>query len=89
MVEYNHNVTTVNADGVIKGGHGVIVSVHVSKKGSSGAKLQLKNGTTSSGNVEFTVYGEEVQNVLDIHRRFENGIFADVTGSAEYIIVFK
>ena len=47
MVEYNHNVTTVNADGVIKGGHGVIVSIHVSKKGSSGAKLQLKNGTTS------------------------------------------
>ena len=39
--------------------------------------------------VELTVFGEDVQDVDDIHRRFENGIYADVTGSAEYVIVFK
>ena len=89
MVELNHNVANVNADALVKGGHGVIVAVHVSKKGSSGAKLELKNGTTSGASVELTVFGEDIQDVDDIHRRFENCIYADVTGSAEYIIVFK
>ena len=89
MVELNHNVANVNADALVKGGHGVIVAVHVSKKGSSGAKVELKNGTTSGAPVELTIFGEDIQDVDDIHRRFENGIYADVTGSAEYIIVFK
>jgi hypothetical protein len=89
MVELNHNVVNVNADVLVKGGHGVIVAVHVSKKGSSGAKCILKNGTTSSAPAEITVFGEDVHDVDELHRRFENGIYADVTGSAEYIIVFK
>jgi|TARA_R110000824_G_scaffold290353_1_gene478866 hypothetical protein len=89
MVELNHNVANINADGLVKGGHGVIVSVHVSKKGSSGAKVVLKNGITSGAPAELTVFGEEVQQLEDIHRRFEAGIYADVTGSAEYVIVFK
>ena len=39
---------------------------------------------------EFTVYGEGYQNIEDIYRRFEDGIFAEVTGStAKYLIVFK
>jgi hypothetical protein len=89
MVELNHNVANINADGLVKGGHGVLIAVHVSKSGSSGAKCVLKNGITSSAAAEVTVYGETVQDVDDLNRRFENGIYADVTGSAEYIIVFK
>ena len=89
MVELNHNVVNINADGLIKGSHGVIVNVHVSKAGSSGAKLQLRNGTTNSAPVEFTVFGEDAVAYLNIHRRFEAGIYADVTGSAEYLIIFK
>ncbi len=89
MVELNHNVANVNADALVKGGHGVLVAVHVSKKGSSGAKVELKNGINSSAPVEITIYGEEVQDVDELHRRFENVIYADVTGSAEYVIVFK
>jgi hypothetical protein len=89
MVELNHNVTSINADGVIKGGHGVVVAVYVTKKGSSGAKIILKNGITSGGAAEFTVFGEAEGDYDNLHRRFENGIYADVTGSAEYLIVFK
>jgi hypothetical protein len=89
MVELNHDVKNVNADVLVKGNHGVIVGVKVTKKGSSGAKIELRNGTTSSAPVEFTVFGEDVQDLGRIHRRFENGIYADVTGSAEYLIVFK
>jgi len=89
MVELNHNVANVNADALVKGGHGVLVAVHVSKAGSSGAKIELKNGVNASAPVEITIYGEGVQDVDELHRRFENGIYADVTGSAEYVIVFK
>lgn len=90
MVELNHNIVNVNSDTLVKGGHGVITGVHVTKAGSSGAKIELKNGTDATGSVEFTVFGENAaQNINDINRRFEDGIFADVTGSAEYVIVFK
>ena len=89
MVELNHNVANVNADALVKGGHGVVVAVHVTKAGSSGAKIILKNGTDTNGAAEFTVIGEAVGDYENIHRRFENGIYADVTGAAEYLIVFK
>ena len=89
MVELNHNVANVNADVTIKAGHGVVVGVKVTKAGSSGAKIQLRNGTGNSDPIEFTVYGEAVQDNGRLHRRFENGIRCDVTGNAEYLIVFK
>ena len=89
MVELNHNVANINADGLIKGSHGVIVAVKVMKAGSSGAKIVLKNGIDTNAASEFTVYGENVQDLGAIHRRFEAGIYADVTGSAEDLIVFK
>lgn len=89
MVELNHAIINVNADTLVKGSHGVVVSVHVSKVGASGAKVVLKNGTDANGVEEFTVFGEGIQNIQQINRRFENGIFADVTGAAEYVIVFK
>ena len=89
MVEYNHDVVNVNSDTLVKGAHGVIVGIHVLKAGSSGAKLELHNGTTSSDPVEITVFGEDVQDVDEIHRRFEDGIYANVTGTAEYLIIFK
>ena len=72
----------------IKGSHGVVVAVFCSKKGSSGAKCVLKNGG-ASGATEFTIFGETEGNYQDINRRFESGIFADVTGSAEWTVVFK
>jgi hypothetical protein len=89
MVELNHNVANVNSDTLIKGAHGVIVAVKVMKSGASGAKIELKNGTVTGASVEFTVFGEDVQDLGNINRRFENGIYADVTGSAEYLIIFK
>ena len=89
MVELNHNVANVNADATVKAGHGVVVAVKVIKAGSSGSKVQLRNGTGNSDPIEFTVFGEAVQDNGRLHRRFENGIRCDVTGDAEYLIVFK
>ncbi len=76
MVELNHNVANVNADSTIKGGHGVVVAVKVTKKGSSGSKIQLRNGTSNSDPIEFTVFGkiykimeesiEDLRMVLDV-----------------------
>ena len=34
----NHNAKDIAASGAVKAGHGVIVSVHVTKAGASGAK---------------------------------------------------
>ena len=89
MVELNHDAVSFNSDTLIKGDHGVIVAVFCTKKGGSGAKCVLKNGTTTSGAVEFTIFGEIEGNYQNIHRRFESGIFADITGSAEWTVVFK
>jgi hypothetical protein len=90
MVELNHNVVSFNADTLIKGSHGVVVAVFCSKKGSSGAKCELRNGVNASATpIEFTVFGEIEGNYQNIHRRFESGIFADITGSAEWTVVFK
>ena len=89
MVELNHNVISFNADTAIKGAHGVIVNVYVSKTGSSGSKCVFKNGTSSSGSAEFTIFSEQQGTYVGINRRFEDGIFADITGNAEYTVVFK
>ena len=89
MTELNHNVVNINSDTLIKGAHGVIVAVKVMKAGASGAKIELRNGTTGSAGIEFTVFGEDVQDLGSINRRFEAGIYADVTGAAEYLIIFK
>ena len=90
MTYTNHNAKDIAADGAVKAGHGVIVSVHVTKAGASGDKVVFHNGDSNSDPVEFTVYGEGIQNIQDVMRRFENGIFAKVTGStAKYIVVFK
>jgi len=89
MVEFNHAVADITTSAIIKGGHGVIVSVHVTKAGASGDKVIFKNGG-SSGATEFTVYGENIQNIQSINRRFEDGIYATVTGTtARYLIVYK
>ena len=89
MVEYNHNVVSFNADTVVKAAHGVIVNVYVSKTGSSGSKCIFKNCTSASGTAEFTIFSENQGTYVGINRRFENGIFADITGTAEYTVVFK
>ena len=88
MVEYNHNIVSFNSDLAIKGDHGVVVAVFCTKAGGSGAKCVLKNGC-SGGATEFTIFGENVANYQDINRRFESGIYADITGSAEWTVVFK
>jgi hypothetical protein len=90
MTYSNHNVKDVSSDGAVKAGHGVIVSVHVVKAGASGDKVVFHNGDANSDPAEFTVYGEGIQNIQDIMRRFEDGIFAEVTGTtAKYLVVFK
>ena len=89
MVELNHNVVSFNSDTLIKGAHGVIVNVYVSKTGSGSDKVVFKNGTTSSGTAEFTIFTAAQGTYVGINRRFESGIFADVTGSAEITVVFK
>ena len=89
MVEYNHNVVSFNSDTLIKGAHGVIVNVYISKTGSGSDKVVFKNGTTSSGTAEFTIFTAAQGTYVGINRRFESGIFADVTGSAEITVVFK
>jgi len=42
MVELNHDVANVNSDATVKGGHGVVVGVKVTKKGSSGSNYIKK-----------------------------------------------
>ena len=88
MVELNHNVVSFNADTTIKGDHGVVVNVYVSKTGSSGSKCVFKNGG-SSGTEEFTIFSENKGTYVGINRRLEDGIYADITGNAEYTVVFK
>ena len=89
MVELNHAVVSFNSNTLVKGDHGVIVAIFCTKKGSSGAKCILKNGTTTGGTVEFTIFGEIEGNYQNVNRRFESGIYAHVTGSAEWTVVFK
>ena len=89
MVELNHNVVSFNSDTLIKGAHVVIVNVYISKTGSGSDKVIFKNGTTSSGTAEFTIFTAAQGTYVGINRRFESGIFADVTGSAEITVVFK
>ena len=90
MVELNHNVVSFNSNTLIKGGHGVVVCVFVTKVGSGSNKVEFINGTTSSATpVEFTIFTAAQGDYEHIHRRFENGIYAKCTGSAEITVVFK
>ena len=90
MVELNHNVVSFNSDTLIKGGHGVLVNVYITKVGSGSNKVEFRNGTTSSATpVELTIFTAAQGTYPNINRRFENGIYADCTGSAEVTVVFK
>ena len=90
MVELNHNVVSFNSDTLIKGSHGVLVAVFVTKKGSGSNKIEFRNGTTDSATpIEFTIFAAIEGNYQNVHRRFENSIFADCDGSAEVTVVFK
>tara|TARA_R110000765_G_scaffold399908_1_gene494753 strand:+ start:98 stop:364 length:267 start_codon:yes stop_codon:yes gene_type:complete len=84
----NHNVVSFNANTLAKGGHGVIVAIYCTKE-AAGAKLEVINGLTAAGTVEFEVYGSSIQSVFNINRRLEDGIFLKVTAAAEWIVVFK
>ena len=90
MVELNHNVVSFNSDTLIKGNHGVVVGVFVTKVGSGSDKIEFRNGINASATpVEFTIFTATQGTYVQINRRFENGIFADCTGSAEVTVVFK
>ena len=89
MVELNHNVVSFNSDTIVKGGHGVVVGVFVTKVGSGSNKVQFRNGTTASDPVEFTIFTAAQGTYLGINRRFESGIFAGCDGSAEVTVIFK
>ena len=84
----NHNVVSFNSNTLAKGTHGVIVAIYCTKE-AAGAKLEVINGTTAGGTVEFEVYGASIQSVFNINRRLEDGIFLKVTAAAEWIVVFK
>jgi len=84
----NHNVVSFNSNTLAKGTHGVIVAIYCTKE-HSGAELEVINGLTAGGSVEFEVYGSSTQSVFNINRRLENGIYLKVTGSAEWLAVFK
>jgi hypothetical protein len=84
----NHNVVSFNTNTLLKGGHGVIVAIYCTKE-AAGAKLEVINGITSAGTVEFEVYGASIQSVFNINRRLEEGIFMKVTNAAEWVAVFK
>ena len=57
MVELNHNVVSFNSDTLIKGDHGVLVHVYVTKKGSGSNKVEFRNGTTDSATpIECTIF---------------------------------
>ena len=89
MVELNHNVVSFNSDTIVKGGHGVVVAVFVTKVGSGSNKVEFRNGTTASDPLEFTIFTAAQGTYLGINRRFESGIFADCDGSAEVTVIFK
>ena len=90
MVELNHNVVSFNSDTLVKGGHGVLVSVFVTKVGTGSNKVEFRNGTTASATpIECTIFTAAQGNYQEINRRFENGIFADCDGGAEVTVVFK
>ena len=89
MVELNHNVVSFNSDTLIKGGHGVVVAVFVTKVGSGSNKVDFRNGTSTSAPGEFTIFTAAQGTYLGINRRFESGIFADCDGSAEVTVIFK
>ena len=90
MVELNHNVVSFNSDTLIKGNHGVIVGVFVTKVGSGSDKIEFRNGVNASATpIEFTIFTATQGTYVQINRRFENGIFADCTGSAEVTVVFN
>ena len=90
MVELNHNVVSFNSDTLMKGSHGVLVNVYVSKTGSGSNKVEFRNGINASATpVECTIFTAAQGNYQEINRRFENGIFAKCTGSAEITVVFK
>ena len=89
MVELNHNVVSFNSDTIVKGGHGVVVGVFVTKVGTGSNKVEFRNGTTASGTLEFTIFTAAQGTYLGINRRFEDGIFADCDGSAEVTVIFK
>jgi|TARA_B110000977_G_C11060181_1_gene485636 hypothetical protein len=84
----NHNVVSFNTNTLLKGGHGVIVAIYCTKE-DAGAKLEVINGITAAGTVEFEVYGASIQSVFNINRRLEEGIFMKVTNAAEWVAVFK
>ena len=85
----NHNVVSFNTNTLAKGTHGVIVAIYCTKKGTTGAKLEVINGLNAGGTVEFEVYGSSIQSVFNINRRLEDGIFLKVTNAAEWIAIFK
>ena len=90
MVEDNHNIK--NVDGVntlIKGGHGVVIAVHVMINDNN-ATLVFRNGTTNTSPIEFTISAEHPQNYITLHRRFENGIYVSCASSTvRALVVYK
>lgn len=87
----NHAVKNIETSQLVKGGHGVVFAIYVIETSGSNATLTLRNGTDSSAPEEFHIHGHHILRMEHINRRFENGIYAHLTGAtgAEYLIVYK
>ncbi len=91
MTSDNHNVKNLETSQLVKGDHGVIMAVYVIETAGSNSTLTFRNGTTNIAPAEFHVHGHHILRLENINRRFENGIYAHITGGtgAEFLIVYK
>ena len=90
MVEDNHNIKNIDgASTLVKGNHGVVVSVHVMHEKVNGT-LNFRNGTTVTSPIEFTIHTQFAQSYIQLNRRFENGIYVECSdASIKALVVYK
>ena len=91
MVELNHDVKNIHTSMLVKGNHGVVYAIYVVETSGSTSTLTLRNGTTDTAPEEFHIHGHHILRMENINRRFEDGIYAHITGAtgAEFLIVYK
>lgn len=83
-----HDCKNINADGQVANGNRTLIAVIVSKAGGASDNVAIHNGTGTGDELVLTVFGAAVHSVYPIHRSCAKGIYANVTGTAEYIFVF-
>lgn len=89
MAGSQNNVETVTATGDIKqGGHCVLKSVHCTKVGTGTNWIFKDNG--SGGETIFEIAFDSLNDIININRRFENGLHITVPGGTpECVILYE